>query len=264
MNKRSLICSAMLVTAGCTNAGDDSSRPDEDVLTQEVEHSLSADGSVDEGARADGGAQCRGRRYPTYKDNRTPQVPRSDVELIDTLVPHHRAAVEMADMELERGQDAEVKAMAEKMKADQSEEIETLLRIRDELTGCTNVTSFPDPHMRRDMKMMMETSGAELDRMFVDDMIPHHAGALVFTHNALPNLKNAELQALARMIIDAQSMEIGDMHMMKMKLEAGSGDGGVTMATPAPCSSDADCGGAKCMAHAGGSFCDVPEMVVTP
>lgn len=42
--------------------------------------------------------------------------PASDVEFIDAMVPHHRMAIHMADMELARGESAEIKDMAEAMK----------------------------------------------------------------------------------------------------------------------------------------------------
>lgn len=219
MNVRLILGTTMIAVLGCGGADASPTATDEE-LPQEMREALHDDSG-------DGGATCRGRYYPIFKDKRSPQIPKGDVELIDTLVPHHRAAVEMADMELERGSDAEVKEMAAKMKADQSAEIEQLLKIRAELTGCTNVTKFPDPHMERDMDMMMSMSGAELDLMFVEDMIPHHAGALVFTHNALPNLKNGELDTLAHEIIDAQSMEIGHLHEIKMRLEGSVTDGGM-------------------------------------
>lgn len=258
MNPRLIICSAVVGAIGCATANDGATTPSpENELPQEANQAL-------HGGDSDAATQCRGRWYPILKDKRSPQVPREDVELIDTLVPHHQAAVKMAEMELERGADAEVKAMAEKIKNAQTEEIATLLQIREELTGCTTVTRFPDAHMKHDMAMMMNMSGAELDLMFVADMIPHHAGALAFTHAALPNLTHPELSELARNVIDMQSEEIGELHMKKKELEAASPNGGPSMGAPAPCTTDADCGGAKCIANTSGSFCDVPEMVVHP
>lgn len=43
----------------------------------------------------------------------------------------------------------------------------------------------------------------------------------------------------------------------------GGGGVGASLGAPAPCESDADCGDAKCVERAGGSFCDVGEMTVT-
>jgi uncharacterized protein (DUF305 family) len=45
-------------------------------------------------------------------------------------------------------------------------------------------------------------------------MIPHHAGALQIAHNALPNLKEANLKKMAQTIIDSQAEEIGMIHDM--------------------------------------------------
>lgn len=257
MYARLLMSCSLLGAVACTTDADGTPVPISDDSTQRAAQALSGDESPD------GGQQCHGRYYWTCKDNRTPQHPRGDLELIDTLVPHHQMAIEMADMEIQRGESAEVKAMAEKMKHDQSEEIAQLLAIRAELTGCTRVTKFPDPHMQRGMKTMMDMSGRELDLMFVEDMIPHHASALQFSHYALPRLKHPGLIEMAHHVIDAQAMEVGELHAMKVKLKAGmqhESDGGVSMGTPAPCTSDADCGMAKCVAHEGGSFCDVEEM----
>ena len=264
MYQRIVLFTALAGVLGCSNA-EGPAREDEQLPEGTSE-------ALFRGNAVDGGAQCRGRMYVVRKDKRSPQIPRDDVELIDSLVPHHQAALEMATMEIERGADAEVKAMAAKMKAAQAAEIEQLLRIREELTGCTTVTRFPDTHMRRDMARMMQLSGTALDLAFLENMIPHHASAISFTHNALPNLTHPELEQIARDVIEMQSMEIGEMHMMKERLEAAAGDAGssaegdagVSTAAPAPCTSDADCGSGKCVAHTGGSFCDVPEMVVTP
>lgn len=215
MHARLLLCSALLSAVACTTAEDGAPLPTGEAMTQEATDALSSSDSVD------GGTMCRGHHYWTCKDNRTPQHPRGDVELIDTLVPHHRMAVHMAEMELERGADAEVKAMAERVIRDQNAEIAELLAIRSRLKGgCTEVADLRDRHMEEDMQKMMEMSGAELDLMFVDDMIPHHAGALQFTHYALPRLRDAELIAIANKVIDAQAMEVGELHMMKQRLRA--------------------------------------------
>lgn len=265
MKQRVVLFSVLAGVLGCSSADGSPNHSTDEQLPEGATEALGRPRG------ADGEAQCRGRTYVARKDKRSPQIPRDDVELIDTLIPHHQAALEMATMETERGTDPEVKAMAAKMKSDQAREIEELLQIRQELTGCTTVTPLPDRHMRGDMEQMMQLSGAALDLMFLENMIPHHAGAISFTHNALPNLMNPQLQEISRDVIDAQSMEIGEMHMMKERLEAANGDAGapgasgVSTAAPAPCTSDADCGRGKCVARSGGgSFCDVPEMVVSP
>lgn len=143
-----------------------------------------------------------------------PVVVNNDLEFIDAMVPHHEMAVMMADMELKNGSDAHVKEMAQKMKDSQNAEIAELKETRKRLAGSDEVPEMHDPHMDEDMDMMKVASGAELDRMFLQHMIPHHAGALQIAHNALPNLKEANLKTMAQTIIDSQAEEIGMIHDM--------------------------------------------------
>jgi uncharacterized protein (DUF305 family) len=210
MRAHCLICSIVLFACTASEEGTP--------VVESPDEAQQAVDSLKTRHREDDGGRCRGRYYWTCKEARTPHIPKSDVELIDTLVPHHEAAVKMATMEIERGADAEVKAMAEMMKADQLEEIATLREIREELSGCDRVKPFPDPHMDRDMAEMMGLAGLALDKAFLEHMIPHHAGAVQFTHNALPNLQHPELEALAHHVIDVQAMEIGEMQAKKEQL----------------------------------------------
>jgi uncharacterized protein (DUF305 family) len=147
-----------------------------------------------------------------------PVVIDNDVEFIDAMVPHHEMAVMMADMELAKGSDAHVKEMAQTMKDAQTTEIAELKATRKRLTGSDQVPEMHDPHMDEDMDAMMSAQGAALDRMFLEHMVPHHAGAIQMAHNALPNLKEANLKAMAGMIIESQSEEIGMIHDMLMEL----------------------------------------------
>lgn len=49
-----------------------------------------------------------------------------DRDFADMMIRHHRQGIEMADVELRHGRSAELKAMAEKMKAQQQEDIRRL------------------------------------------------------------------------------------------------------------------------------------------
>ena len=138
-----------------------------------------------------------------------PVVVDNDLEFIDALVPHHEMAVMMADLVLEKGSDAHVKEMAQTMKTAQTGEIAELKATRKRIDGSDEVPEMHDPHMDEDMDMMNGASGAALDRMFLEHMLPHHAGAIQIAHNAMPNLKEANLKTMAGKIIADQAEEIG-------------------------------------------------------
>ena len=96
------------------------------------------------------------------------------------------------------------------------EEIELLLGIRRQLTGHGRVPRPPrDPHMERDMRQLEAATGAEVDSLFIRDMIPHHAEGISIAHRALPHLRNAELIQNAKDVIRTQAMEIGELQALR-------------------------------------------------
>lgn len=52
---------------------------------------------------------------------------------------------------------------------------------------------------------------ANIDRHFIEQMIPHHEGAIEMARIALERSKRPEIQSLANGIIEAQTKEIADM-----------------------------------------------------
>lgn len=150
--------------------------------------------------------------------NRTepPFIAQSDVEYIDAIVPHHEMALHMAEMEIAKGTRADVKALATRIRDAQTAEIATLKEARRQLTGQAEIPPPPtDPHMERDMNLMMSATGAEVDMMFLDDMIPHHAEGISIAHRALPSLDRTDVRQNAEDVISTQAAEIGEMEGMR-------------------------------------------------
>jgi uncharacterized protein (DUF305 family) len=50
--------------------------------------------------------------------------------------------------------------------------------------------------------------------MFVEDMIPHHSGAVSLAHRAKASLQRPDMQQLAAKIFDMQAKEIGELQAM--------------------------------------------------
>jgi uncharacterized protein (DUF305 family) len=191
-------------------------------------------GGVGDGGSSVDGAPASG--VAVRGDRRVPFTPNNDVEFVDFFVPHHQMAIDMAQMLIDRGADPELKAMANKMKADQTAEIGEMRTARLALTGSANSPAPPpDPTQSRHMAHMMTLGGADLDRMFMVDMIAHHASALPAAHRARPFLARADMRTLAQRIEDAQATEVGELKKMLGELmasdqvaSAGHGsDGGV-------------------------------------
>lgn len=152
-------------------------------------------------------------------DDEMDMVLDDDVEFIDFFVNHHTMAIEMADMVIERGERAEVKAFAQRIKDAQTAEINQMRDAREELTGDPDSPEMEDPHGELDMSRMMSASGAQLDALFLENMLPHHAGGVQMAHNALPNLERSDMRTLAESIIEMQSNEIEEIRILMGKAD---------------------------------------------
>ncbi len=149
-----------------------------------------------------------------------------DLQFLDTMTHHHQGALDMAKMAVEKTQNAELKAFAQKIIADQNKEIAHMKDWREKwFAGKPQAMNMEMPGMGDGMKMMMgdgmkkmeAASGKEFDLMFLNMMTPHHAGAVTMAKEALTKAENAEIKTLANQIIKAQEAEIKQMADWKVK-----------------------------------------------
>lgn len=152
-------------------------------------------------------------------DLRVPYTPKTNLQFIDMFQPHHMMAVEMAKEQIERGANAELRALAQRIVQAQMEEIAILKSIRKQLTGNPHSPMMKDPHMDKDMMMLKSLSGATLDLAFIDHMIPHHASGIPSAHRSLAHLTRSELKAMAINIISSQAREIGEMQSLRDRIQ---------------------------------------------
>jgi uncharacterized protein (DUF305 family) len=133
------------------------------------------------------------------------------------MIPHHAQAVQMADLILARTDNAQVKALATRIKAAQAPEIATM---SGWLTGWGEKT--PSTAMAGGMDMggmMTEAEMSKLksapmgkaDEIFLTLMPEHHKGAIAMARMELSDGANPEAKKLAQSIIDSQTAEITEM-----------------------------------------------------
>ncbi|MGC5309888.1 DUF305 domain-containing protein [Micromonospora zamorensis] len=145
----------------------------------------------------------------------------ADVMFAQMMIPHHRQAVEMADLAPTRANDPEVKDLAVKIKAAQDPEIVTMTGW---LTAWGKPTAAPEGHdmqgmsspgtsamagMANDGQMneLKAAKGNEFDKMFAQMMIAHHNGAIEMAKTEQANGSNPEAKALAAQIEADQAAE---------------------------------------------------------
>lgn len=148
----------------------------------------------------------------------SPQVQQqsSDVQFLDTMVKHHEDGIKMFQMAVDKAQNPDVKAMAEKMAKDQKKEIPELQALRNEVEPqAPNAINKNMPGMMpMDMSKLKKASGAQFDREFLSMTIDHHKGAIKMADMALEKAQNADVRTKAQIIHDKQKDEVARMENM--------------------------------------------------
>ncbi len=141
----------------------------------------------------------------------------ADVMFATDMIPHHAQAIEMAEMAISQAQSQQVVDLAVQIEAAQDPEIATMsgwLESWGEPVAEADMGSMGDmPGMMstQDMQGLMDTSGAEFDRMWLAMMIEHHEGAVEMARSELADGESVEAKGLAQEIIDGQEAEIVTM-----------------------------------------------------
>jgi uncharacterized protein (DUF305 family) len=139
----------------------------------------------------------------------------ADMQFTMMMIPHHEQAVEMADMILAKdGIDERVITLAEQIKAAQGPEIELMESWLDDWgTPMGDMDGMDHGGMMSDsdMQALEDATGAEASRLFLEQMIMHHEGAIEMAQSEVDNGQNADVIALAENIIDSQTAEITTM-----------------------------------------------------
>ena len=144
----------------------------------------------------------------------------ADAQFAMMMIPHHQQAVEMSDVLLAKdGVDEGVAALAERMKAAQGPEIEQMQEWLDaqgfDMGDMDDMGMGGIEHSgmmsEEDMDALEAAEGAEASRLFLEQMIEHHEGAIEMAEAQVADGEDPEMVALAESIIESQTAEIAEM-----------------------------------------------------
>ncbi len=154
-----------------------------------------------------------------------------DQQFIDMMVPHHQAAIEMAEIALIRAEHPEIRSLAVDISRSQAEEISQMKAWRLAWYGSDQTPSMDQMPMLHDMgtssmpmgtmNMAQEvetlrTAPEPFDRAFIDAMVPHHQSAIDAAQLAQTRAVHQEIKDLAVAIISAQQSEIDQMKAWRL------------------------------------------------
>lgn len=142
----------------------------------------------------------------------------ADIAFAQGMIPHHRQAVEMADLAATRAASPEVKALADEIKKAQDPEIKTLSGWLT--TWGEQVPAEGGGHgghgtsgmmTAEEMANLEKSSGKAFDTAFLQLMVKHHEGAVAMAKAEQAGGSYAPAKEMAGAIITSQSAEITRM-----------------------------------------------------
>jgi uncharacterized protein (DUF305 family) len=138
----------------------------------------------------------------------------ADVMFAAMMIPHHEQAIEMSNTLLAKsGIDDRIVTLAEQITAAQQPEIELMQGWLDDWdTGMGDMGGMNDGMMSDDdMAALEAASGADAGRIYLQQMIVHHEGAIDMANGILDDGESADVATLARSIVTSQTAEIVTM-----------------------------------------------------
>lgn len=141
----------------------------------------------------------------------------SEKEFITEMIPHHQEAVDTARQVLARGATTpEIKILMENIITAQEKEIADM---KSWYQTWYNTPYQPSGNYRPMMRDLSKLSSKELDKVFLEDMVMHHMGAIMMAHSVQSYIKHTEIQDLTNAIIETQSEEIQLMRRLSTELK---------------------------------------------
>lgn len=136
----------------------------------------------------------------------------SEREFIEGMIPHHQEAIDTAQEVMDRGGSTpDIKQLAQNIIVAQENEIAEMQQWYEDWYG----EAYTDTGSYEPMMRELETlSGTALDRVFLEDMIGHHMGAIMMAQSVQPYIEHDEIATLTKAIVTTQSAEIAQMRKL--------------------------------------------------
>ncbi|WP_243223149.1 DUF305 domain-containing protein [Microbacterium proteolyticum] len=147
----------------------------------------------------------------------------SDILFVTMMIPHHEQAIAMSDTLLSKaGVDERVTALAAQITAAQQPEIDTMkgwlsdwgVSMSDGMSGM----DLGGMMSESDMQALAAADGSDAARLYLEQMIEHHQGAIDMAQDEIDGGADGEVVALARSIVDSQAAEISTMKELMASL----------------------------------------------
>jgi uncharacterized protein (DUF305 family) len=142
-------------------------------------------------------------------------------EFLQQMIPHHRGAIVMAEIELKDGKDFKMRQLAKSIIAEQKIEMQQMaLWLKTGSSKNTQLTAINKKAMGQSMQVMMANlpSSAQLkdtDHAFALVMAPHHEAAVAMAKTLIKYSHSPQDLSFAKQLISDEQIEIEQMSSFK-------------------------------------------------
>ena len=157
----------------------------------------------------------------------TAQHNAADVAFAQMMIPHHRQAIAMAGIAVDRAGRAEVKSLARQIQAAQGPEITQLTGFLEswgaEVPAADSMGGMDHggASSAGGMEHLRDAAGARFDEMFLTMMIDHHQSAISAAQREIGQGSDLAAKRLAGKIVTDQTAEIARMRRMLAAADPG-------------------------------------------
>ncbi len=132
-----------------------------------------------------------------------------DVMFLQMMIPHHQQAIDISDLALTKGEDAELLALAKNIRDEQAAEIVKMKAWLDAAGADLEMDHGASHSMSgmlsdSELAALDKASGKNFDVLWLKAMTGHHTGAIDMTA-MIENAKNAEIKSFGEGIVASQS-----------------------------------------------------------
>lgn len=165
--------------------------------------------------------------YHTMKDSmdKAPITGNATLDFLYEMIPHHEAAIAMSKNILKYTDNAQLKALAQAIINKQTQEVTYMKSLLDKLSHTADLPKDDDTAYLKayhtimsemDKGMSAKPTTSNVNILFLEEMIPHHKGAIAMAENILLYTTNPSVHKLAQQIISSQKEQLPQMdHLLE-------------------------------------------------
>ena len=157
-----------------------------------------------------------------------PKTGDPSLDFLYEMIPHHQAAVSMSENVLKYSDNEQVNKIAATIIREQLEGIKKMEALRDKIKVSPEVNVQAEASYLKAYNNIYKTMIAamqdakptgNIDKDFLEEMIPHHVGAIKMAENILKYTQNSELKTIVENIITTQQKQATEMQKLLKTIE---------------------------------------------